>query len=135
MIKLWSEQLTFTLPNQRKVDLQAFSLKFTYDGVLEATITERVNKRVLGHLEFPAHWRDDAIHVEWPTDLSEMLPAFVCFAELVSFEPISTPDQFSELNYVWFLDSIEGIPLRDLIQKALDRLDWDGLAKEREYDF
>jgi hypothetical protein len=64
-----------------------------------------------------------------------MLPAFVCFAELVSFEPISTPDQFSELNYVWFLDSIEGIPLRDLIQKALDRLDWDGLAKEREYDF
>ena len=131
MNKLWSEQLTFTLPTQRKVDLQSFSLKLTYDGVLDATISESFNQLGLSHLAFPAHWRDDSIHVELPSDLSVMLPEFVCFAELVSYQR----GQLSELNYVWFLDNIEGASLRDLIQKALDRLDWDGLAREREDDF
>ena len=136
MPRIWSEQhFTFTLPNQRKVDLLGFQLKLTYDGVLEATINERVNRLVLKHLEVPSYWRDSAIHREMPEDLTRMLPAFVCFAELISYDPISKPDHLSQLNFIWFINSIEGPSLKELIQQALNRLDWEAQAKEFEPNY
>ena len=75
MPRLWTEQyLSFTLPIQRKVNLIGFHLRSTYDGVLEMTPSEQVNRMVLDHLEVPSHWRNSAIYMEMPKDLSEMLP-------------------------------------------------------------
>ena len=66
--------------------------------------------------------------------LLSITPNVVCFAELESHEGNSSPDHYFQLNYVWLIDSLEEIPLGQLIQTALERLDWDGNAREVEYN-
>jgi hypothetical protein len=63
------------------------------------------------------------------------MPEIVCMAELSSEREISTGEDlennyYSELRYIWFIQTLEGKSLRDPVQFALDKLHWDEFAEE-----
>jgi hypothetical protein len=131
MPEIWNQnEMKFTLVSGREVQLSALRLRMTYEGILEGTPGPRMNQRVLDQLDPPEHWRSTAVCIDTPKDLSGSLPHWVCFGEFVSWKGIHTPGTYSQLNYIWFIDSPDGKSLRELVATALDALDWEEFAEE-----
>jgi hypothetical protein len=104
----------------------------TYEGILEGTPGPKMNQFVLDHLDPPEHWRSTAVAIDTPKDLTGSLPYWVCFGEFISWKGIQNPQSSSQLNYIWFIDSPDGVSLRELINAALATVDWEGFAQEIE---
>jgi hypothetical protein len=131
MPELWNQnQLKFTLPSGREVELSSLRLRMTYEGILEGTPGPKMNQFVLDHLDPPEHWRSTAVVIDTPKDLSGSLPYWVCFGEFVSWKGIQNPQASSQLNYIWFIDSPDGHSLREIVASALANLDWEEFAQE-----
>ena len=131
MPELWNQnELKFTLPTGREVELSSLRLRMTYEGILEGTPGPKMNQFVLDHLDPPEHWRSTAVAIDTPKDLTGSLPYWVCFGEFVSWKGIQNPQASSQLNYIWFIDSPDGSSLRELISAALATVDWDEFAQE-----
>ncbi len=133
MPELWKQnELKFTLPSGREVELTSFRLRMTYEGILEGSPGPKMNQFVLDHLDPPEHWRSTAVAIDTPKDLSRILPYWVCFGEFVSWKGIQSPHTTSQLNYIWFIDSPDVQSLRELISAALATVDWEEFAQEIE---
>jgi hypothetical protein len=133
MPELWNQnQLKFTLPSGREVELSSLRLRMTFEGILEGTPGPNMNQFVLDHLDPPEHWRSTAVAIDTPEDLSESLPHWVCFGEFVSWKGTQNPKATSQLNYIWFIDSPDVLSLREIVASALAKLDWEDLAQEEE---
>jgi len=104
----------------------------TYEGILEGTPGPKMNQFVLDHLDPPEHWRSRAVAMDTPKDLTGSLPYWVCFGEFVSWKGIQHPHTTSQLNYIWFIDSLDGASLRELISAALTTVDWEEFAQEMD---
>ena len=132
-----SDLMTFQLSQNRVVQLQSIQFKLTYDGIFEGDFGEKLNHFVLNNLDLPSDWKGKAICIDTPKDLSTDMPGIVCMAELSSVMEISTGEDlennsYSELRYIWFIETLEGKTLREIVQFALDKLDWDEFAEEFE---
>jgi hypothetical protein len=132
-----SDLMTFQLSQNREVQLQSIQFKLTYDGIFEGNFGEKLNHFVLNNLDLPSDWKDKAICIDTPKDLSTDMPGIVCMAQLSSVMEISTGEDlennsYSELRYIWFIETLEGKTLREIVQFALDKLDWDEFAEEFE---
>jgi hypothetical protein len=137
MKKIKSDLMTFQLSQNREVQLQSIQFKLTYDGIFEGDFGEKLNHFVLNNLDLPSDWKDKAICIDTPKDLSLAMPGIVCLAELSSVMEISTGEDlennnYSELRYIWFIETLEDKTLREIVQFALDKLDWDKFAEEFE---
>jgi len=133
MPERWNQnELKFTLPSGREIELTSFRLRMTYEGILEGTPGPKMNQFVLDHLDPPEHWRSTAVAIDTPKDLTGSLPYWVCFGEFVSWKGIQNPQATSQLNYIWFIDSPDGVSLRELISAAIASVDWEGFAQEIE---
>jgi hypothetical protein len=131
MPELWNQnQLKFTLPSGREVELSSLRLRMTYEGILEGTPGPKMNQFVLDHLDPPEHWRSTAVAIDTPKDLTGSLPYWVCFGEFVCWKGIQNPQASSQLNYIWFIDSPDGPSLREIVASALANLDWEEFAQE-----
>jgi hypothetical protein len=131
MPELWNQnELKFTLPTGREVELSSLRLRMTYEGILEGTPGPKMNQFVLDHLDPPEHWRSTAVAIDTPKDLTGSLPYWVCFGEFVSLKGIQNPQSSSQLNYIWFIYSPDGASLRELISAALATVDWEEFAEE-----
>jgi len=131
MPELWNQnQLKFTLPSGREVELSSLRLRMTYEGILEGTPGPKMNQFVLDHLDPPEHWRSTAVAIDTPKDLTGSLSYWVCFGEFVCWKGIHSPHTISQLNYIWFIDSPDGPSLREIIASALANLDWEEFAQE-----
>jgi hypothetical protein len=84
-----------------------------------------MNQFVLDHLDPPEHWRSTAVAIDTPKDLSGSLPYWVCYGEFVCWKGIQNPQATSQLNYIWFIDSPDGVSIRELITTAFANLDWE----------
>lgn len=133
MPELWKQnELKFTLPTGREVELSSLRLRMTYEGILEGTPGPKMNRFVLDHLDPPEHWRSTAVAIDAPKDLSGSLPYWVCFGEFISWKGIQNPHTISQLNYIWFIDSPDVPSLREIVATAIANLDWEDLAQEEE---
>ena len=133
MPEIWNQnELKFTLPSGREVQMTSLRLCMTYEGILEGTPGPKMNQFVLDHLDPPAHWGTTAVAIDTPKDLSGSLPYWVCFGEFISWKGIQDSKATSQLNYIWFIDSPDGSSIRDLISAALTSVDWDEFAEEVE---
>ena len=134
MPQLWNQnEFKFTLPTTgREVELSSLRLRMTYEGILEGTPGPKMNQFVLNHLDPPEHWRSTSVAIDTPKDLTGSLPYWVCFGEFVSWKGIQHPDTTSQLNYIWFIDSLDGASLRELISAALATVDWEEFAQEMD---
>jgi hypothetical protein len=133
MPERWNQnELKFTLPSGREVELTSLRLRMTYEGILEGTPGHKMNQFVLDHLDPPEHWRSTAVAIDTPKDLTGSLPYWVCFGEFVSWKGIHSPHTSSQLNYIWFIHSPDGASLRELISAALASVDWEEFAQEIE---
>ena len=134
MPQLWNQnEFKFTLPTTgREVELSSLRLRMTYEGILEGTPGPKMNQFVLNHLDPPEHWRSTSVAIDTPKDLTGSLPYWVCFGEFVSWKGIQHPDTTSQLNYIWFIDSLDGGSLRELISAALATVDWEEFAQEMD---
>jgi hypothetical protein len=133
MPELWKQnELKFTLPSGREIELTSFRLRMTYEGILEGSPGPKMNQFVLDHLDPPEHWRSTAVAIDTPKDLTGSLPYWVCFGEFVCWKGIHSPHTSSQLNYIWFIDSPDGGSLGELISAALATVDWEEFAQEIE---
>ena len=133
MPELWNQnELKFTLPSGREVELSSLRLRMTYEGILEGTPGPKMNQFVLDHLDPPEHWRSTAVAIDTPKDLTGSLPYWVCFGEFVCWKGIHSPHTSSQLNYIWFIDSPDRPSLREIIASALATVDWEEFAQEIE---
>jgi hypothetical protein len=133
MPELWNQnELKFTLPTGREVELSSLRLRMTYEGILEGTPGPKMNQFVLDHLDPPEHWRSTAVAIDTPKDLTGSLPYWVCFGEFVCWKGIHSPHTSSQLNYIWFIDSPDRPSLREIIASALATVDWEEFAQEIE---
>jgi hypothetical protein len=131
MPELWNQnQLKFTLPTGREVELSSLRLRMTYEGILEGTPGPKMNQFVLDHLDPPEHWQSTAVAIDTPKDLTGSLPFWVCFGEFVCWKGIHSPHTSSQLNYIWFIDSPDGPSLREIVASALASVDWEEFAQE-----
>lgn len=135
-----SDLMTFQLSQNREVQLQSIQFKLTYDGILEGDFGEKLNHFALNNLDLPSDWKGKAICIDTPIDLSIDMPAIVCMAELSSLKEISTGEGlknniYSELRYIWFIETLEGKMFREIVQFALEKLEWDEFAEEFEQNW
>lgn len=131
MPEIWNQnEFKFTLPSGREVQMTSLRLRMTYEGILEGTPGPKMNQFVLDHLDPPAHWHSTAVAIDTPKDLSGSLPNWICFGEFVSWKGFQNPKATSQLNYIWFIDSPDGVSIRELITTALANLDWEDFAEE-----
>jgi hypothetical protein len=124
----------FTIAADRVVELESLQIHLTYGGILEIELNERNNRLVLEHLEIPSLWKGKKISIDTPEDLSKALPGFVCFAEFTSNEGITDKSMRSELKHIFFMNSLEEKPIREIIQEELNKINWDEFAEEFEFN-
>ena len=110
--------------------MTSLRIRMTYEGILEGTPGPKMNQFVLDHLDPPEHWQSTAVAIDTPKDLSGSLPYWVCFGEFTSWKGIQNPEETSQLNYIWFIDSPDVSSLRELISTTLASVDWDEFAEE-----
>ncbi len=133
MPEIWNQnEMKFTLASGREVQMTSLRLRMTYEGILEGTPGPKMNQFVLDHLDPPEHWRSTAVAIDTPKDLTGSMPYWVCFGEFVSWKGILNPSATSQLNYIWFVDSPDGVSIRELITTAFTNLDWEDFAQEEE---
>lgn len=121
------------LQNGGQAHLNGFHLSFTYGGLMEGIPGEEVNQMIIEEIKKSKIWGQRKIYSISPNkeDFLKTLPLFSCFAWLTSYEFAKNPyADGSELVLHWFEKSMEGKSVQEIIQNAVEQVEWENEAED-----
>jgi hypothetical protein len=136
----------FKLSSGRTVSLWSLEQWAVYAGLLEGLPTRQTNDAEIKHAIDEATRRDGhapflivptqvpiPYQGRYPFGEPAKLPPVGCVARFHSFEPArDLSKDCSDLTVIWFQDDF-AFPLAPDSERAILTMDWDALARDREY--
>jgi hypothetical protein len=115
------------LSTGRALDLMNFSFHLTYGDMIEGDPDKYWNEELLNHLEKKFEKDDKPTLFRRPSQeiIEDELPVFYGIAEWKCYQGLSPEETSSELRVIWFIDSMENLSFREMIEMSLKDLDWE----------
>ncbi len=114
------------LSSGKKVILEDFNLKLTYQGMLVGKIDTLLNYKIIKDIIESYEGYKVVLTLEGAYQSKERLKRYICSARLSS-EPKEKEFDGSYLNVVWFRNDISNITIEQMIQGL--NIDWEGDAE------
>lgn len=111
------------LSSGKKVILEEFSMKMTYQGLLVGLPNKQLNYKIIRDIIDSYQGKRVVMTLEGAYESKERLKPYICTARLSS-EPKDKDFDSSYLNVVWFGNNITDITIEQMIQGL--NIDWEG---------
>lgn len=124
----------------RLVNIESLHITETYGGLLEGYPNSEINEEVIENAQtmMADCWGSRRTHIVSPTFFRHesghlFLPPWLCLAWLSCAEPINSEFMGSELVVIWFVHDVHSMPIEQMVNGAVQRLDWESLAADFDY--
>lgn len=118
------------LSNGKKVILEEFNIKMTYQGILVGKPDTLLNYKIIRDIIESYEGKGAVFKLEAAYESKERLKPYVCSARLSS-EPKEKEFDGSFLNVMWFCDNINTMTIEQIIQGL--NIDWEGEAEDYKF--
>jgi hypothetical protein len=127
------EDFMLELDRGEKVEIHSFAFDRTYSGLLSGRINdEELNIETFDTATYPKNWgARKTLKIRPPTE--EFRKGFKKYrfsAWLTSSVPIDPENDGSELVIIWFNDIAPGMSIKEIVQKGVSSIDWEGNAQD-----
>lgn len=111
------------LSNGKKVTLEEFAMKMTYQELLVGVPNKQLNYTIIRDIIDSYQGKKVVMTLEGAYDSKERLKQYICSARLTS-EPKDKEFDSSYMYAVWFSNDISTITIEQMIQGLT--IDWEG---------
>ncbi len=118
------------LSSGKKVTLEAFNTKMTYQGLLVGKPDSLFNYKIIREIIESYEGNRVVLTLEGAYESKERLKPYICSARLSS-EPKEKEYDGSYLNMVWFGNDLTNITIEQMIQRL--NIDWEGEAEDYKF--
>ena len=118
--------------NGREVSVNAFTMNFTYSGLLSYQTSERINRHIYERASYPTNWGNRAVLKLQPKELafkSILDPCYYC-VWLQSEWTQHRESDGSELVVIWFDDIPNERSIEHMIAGGIKAIDWEAHAED-----
>jgi len=115
------------LNSGRKLTISAFSMGFTYSGLICGNATERINQSIFEKADYPINWGNRKVLKLKPSDVSFKSVLDPCYYSVWLYsEALNESDADGSLLVVtWFGDIPNGKPIEQIIEKGVKSINWE----------
>jgi hypothetical protein len=127
--------IELNLNNQKLVTVNAFTLDFTYGGLLTYQTSEGINRKLFERANYPSNWGNRKVLKLKPKEIdfkTILEPCYYC----VWLKSDSINDQNadgSELVVIWFDDIPTKKSIEKIIDKGIRHIDWEDNAENFKF--
>ena len=118
------------LSSGKKVTLEEFTMKMTYQGLLVGVPNKQLNYTIIRDIIDSYNGEKVILTLEGAYESKERLKPYICSARL-SAEPKDKESDSSYLNLVWFGNDVTTITIEQMIQGL--EIDWRGEAEDYKF--
>lgn len=123
--------LDINLEKGKKVTVNAFSMNFTYGGLLTYQTSEDINRKLFERASYPSNWNNRAVLKIKPKEANfkSFLDSCYYCVWLSSTWKQNNQSDGSELVVIWFDDIPNQRSIEHIITYGIKNIDWEDHAE------
>ena len=124
--------IELNLNDKRKVTAKAFTMNFTYSGLLTYQTSEGINRNIYERADYPGNWGNRAVLKLKPKEVdfkSVLDPCYYCVWLESEWKQHKESDG-SLLVVIWFDDIPNERSIEHMITRGVKDIDWAGHAED-----